>query len=75
MVLFITTAVRTSNPNLEFCSGSAVVTTAMLTEDFRGFPESLQAEYRDNTSISPRPLTFRSLPVHHPCFILPSDAM
>jgi hypothetical protein len=47
MILFIVTAVRTSDPTprFEFAMSLVRISTRILTEDFRGIPQSLQADF------------------------------
>lgn len=52
--------------------GMSVESSAILTEAFRGFPQSLQAN-ATTTSIRPRPPPSLSFPLHRSCIILPFD--
>jgi hypothetical protein len=48
---------------VEFYSGH-VRRKSRLVEDFRGFPQFLQARRQDNISIKSQPLPFKSFPIH-----------
>jgi hypothetical protein len=76
MVLFITTAVRTSNPKYNFLTeydGTAVRFSAgALAGGFHGFPVS-PSKCRDNTSIRPQVLRTKPFAIDHSLIILPFD--